>query len=229
MKTSYRLFLTTVTAASIISFAPSVSAQSYGSNTYYPPSCIFIDQMVSNPAITKSIEYVDNISPSDVKFQPGATVIARVKIKNSASISVQGIKITNTIPQYMSYFSGPGSLSSDGKVLTIDAGDLQPGEEKFFYITYKTASAESLPADKSVICVPNVMSAQGTACNRDEDTSQICIEKSTATKGGVNPVYQQQLQAVKTAPKAGPELGIVFLGLNAFVGAFGLALKRRSV
>lgn len=222
--------LVTLSFLGIIVMRPlNVSAQSYGSTPNTPSYCINIDQMVSNPAVTKTIEYIDNISPSDVKYQANSTLVARIKIKNVSNVVVPAVKVTNTIPQYVYYFAGPGSLSQDGRYLTIDAGDLQAGEEKYFYITYKTANIDQLPADKSIICVSNLISVQGSNCNRDEDSAQMCIEKPTVSKGGINPIYQEQLQAVKTAPKAGPEMGIALLGLNVLAGSFGYFLKKKLV
>lgn len=218
----------TLSLFSIITLSPmNVFAQSYGNTPNTPSYCINIDQMVSNPAVTKTIEYIDNISPSDAKYQANSTLVARIKIKNVSNVVVPAVKVTNTIPQYVYYFAGPGSLSQDGRILTIDAGDLQAGEEKYFYVTYKTANVDQLPADKSITCVSNLVSAQGSICNRDEDSAQMCIEKPIATKGGVNPIYQEQLQAVKTAPKAGPEMGAALLGLNAVVGSLGYFLKKK--
>ncbi|MEI7652807.1 MAG: hypothetical protein WCJ70_00815 [bacterium] len=223
-----KVALTTLSLLGIITLSPlNVFAQSYGNTPNTPSYCLNVDQMVSNPAVTKTIEYIDNISPSDTKYQANSTFVARMKIKNVSNVVVPAVKVTNTIPQYVYYFAGPGSLSQDGRVLTIDAGDLQAGEEKYFYVTYKTANADQLPADKSMVFVSNLISAQGSSCNRDEDAAQIGIEKLIITKGGVNPIYQEQLQAVKTAPKAGPEMGVALLGLNALVGSVGYFLKKK--
>lgn len=206
-----------------------VIAQSYG-GTPNTPDCLSIDKMVSNPAITNTIEYVDNISPSDVKYQANATAIARIKVKNTSNQIVPAVTVTDEIPSYLYYFAGPGVLSADGRILTIALGDLQAGEERYMYITYKTAQAGDMPADKSLICVINKVSVQGSICNRDEDSAQMCIEKSAVvTKGGINPTYTQQLQAVKTAPKAGPEMGIALLGINGLIGTIGYIIKKKSL
>ena len=228
MFTFKKTILSLLTISTLILVPTSqVIAQSYG-GTPNTPDCLSIDKMVSNPAITNTIEYVDNISPSDVKYQANATAIARIKVKNTSNQIVPAVTVTDEIPSYISYFAGPGVLSADGRILTIALGDLQAGEERYMYITYKTAQAGDMPSDKSLICVINKVSVQGSICNRDEDSAQMCIEKSV-TKGGINPTYTEQLQAVKTAPKAGPEMGIALLGLNGLIGTIGYILKKKSL
>ncbi len=228
MFTFKKTILTALAVSTMIVMpATQVIAQSYG-GTPNTPDCLSIDKMVSNPAIANTIEYVDNISPSDVKYQANATAIARIKVKNTSNQIVPAVTVTDEIPSYISYFAGPGVLSADGRILTISLGDLQAGEERYMYVTYKTARAEDMPYDKSLICVINKVTVQGSICNRDEDSAQMCIEKSV-TKGGVKSAYTEQLQAVKVAPKAGPEMGIALLGLNGLIGTVGYILKKKSL
>ncbi|MEI6327451.1 MAG: hypothetical protein WCO78_05035 [Candidatus Roizmanbacteria bacterium] len=212
-----------IAALFVVTPTTQVIAQSYG-GTPSNPNCLNIDKMVSNPAVTNTIEYVDNISPSDVKYQANSTAIARIKVKNTSNQVVPSVTVTDEIPSYLSYFAGPGVLSADGRILTIALGDLQTGEERYVYITYKTARPEDMPYDKSLICVINKVYAQGSICNRAEDTAQMCIEKNV-----INVTYTDQLKAVKTAPKAGPEMGIALLGLNGLIGTIGYILKKKSL
>jgi hypothetical protein len=54
--------LATLSLLSMIALSPiNVFAQSYGNTPNTPSYCLNIDQMVSNPAVTKTIEYIDNI------------------------------------------------------------------------------------------------------------------------------------------------------------------------
>lgn len=204
---------------------PAVQAESYGGVTT-TPNCLEIDETVSNPAVTNTLEYVDNIAPGDTKYQPNTTLVARIKVKNTSNQLVPAVHISNDIPQYVTYFAGPGVVTDGGHRLDMDIGDIQAGEEKYYYITYKTATTEELPADRSIICVTNKVVAQGAICNRDEDSSQLCIEKQVLGTT-VNQNYAQQLQSVKVAPKAGTEMGLILLGLNGIVGALGFALKKK--
>jgi len=48
----------------------------------------------------------------------------------------------------------------------------------------------------------------------DDDTAQLCIEK--------------QVLGVKTVPKAGPEMGLVILGLNVLTAVLGLAIRKKT-
>ena len=228
MKKLLKIFLSFVVVQIVVATSQTTFAQTYGGNTP-PTTCLTIDQTVSNPAIMQTIEYVDNISPSDVKYQPNGIIIARIRVKNVSSIVVPAVTITNTIPSYVNYFAGPGTLSADGRILAISLGDMQPGEERYAYVTYKVVGADALPSDRSIVCVLNKVAVQGSTCNRDEDSAQLCIEKRGS--GGtttISPDYIQQLNAVKTAPKAGPELGLALISFNGIAATVGYFIKKRS-
>jgi hypothetical protein len=77
------------TLSTIMLFAVSVSLSSvpvsagmYGGYGGSPPyDCLSADQTVSNPAITKTIEYIDNITPQGAKYKPNQALYARIKVK----------------------------------------------------------------------------------------------------------------------------------------------------
>lgn len=203
---------------------PSVNAGTYGAYGGGEPStnCLSIDQTVSNPAIAKTIEYVDNITPQGAKYKPNQALYARVKVKNVGSVLATNVQITNEIPQCFSYIGGPGSLNKGGNVLTIPVGDLQPQEEKVFYITYKVGEPTCFP-NKPLFCVVNKMTLSADVCSASQDHAQLCVEPQVLglTKGGV-PI------TVSETPDSGPEYGIVLLGAQLAIAGAGIYLKKRS-
>ncbi len=204
-----------------------VSADSYGSYGGYgggPPSdCLSIDQTVSNPEITKTIEYIDNITPQSAKYKPNQALYARIKVKNVGSVLVPNVTITNEIPKCFSYIGGPGSLNKGGTTLTIPVGDLNSQEERVIYITYKVGDSTCFP-NKPVFCALNKMRMQGDTCNAVEDNAQLCVEPQVlglTTKGGM-PID------VKQTPDSGPEFGMLLVGAQLALAGVGIYLKKRS-
>ena len=90
--------LVLLTLSTILLFLPKiVSADSgqYGQYGQYgssaPTQSILIDKQVSRPVVTTKggviqYDYVDNLTPSDVRFQPGAFIYFRIKIKRLTRI-----------------------------------------------------------------------------------------------------------------------------------------------
>jgi hypothetical protein len=228
MKTaSKNILVATLSAITIINFAvPVLAGSSYGAYGGYggsPPSdCLSIDQTVSNPAITKTIEYIDNITPQSAKYKPNQALYARIKVKNNGNEIVPNVIITNEIPKCFTYIGGPGSLNKGGNVLSISIGDMNPQEEKVNYVTYKVGEPTCFP-NQPIYCAINKMSVQGDICNAVEDNAQLCVEPQVLglTKGGL-PID------VKETPDSGPEFGILLVGAQLALAGTGIYLKKRS-
>jgi len=202
--------------------ASSGSYGAYGGGSSQGGDCLSLDQMVSNPAVTTQIEYIDNILPQGAKYKPNQAFYARVKVKNTGRIVAPDVVVTNEIPKCFTYIGGPGSLNKGGNVLTIDIGDLQPQEEHVLYITYKVGDATCFP-NQPVYCATNKMRAVTDVCNPVEDHAQLCVEPQVLglTKGGM-PIDLQE------TPQAGPANLIFVLAGQIALGAFGLFLKNRA-
>ena len=227
MKTaSKNILIVTLSVITIMVSAVPVSAGSYGSYGGYggsPPSdCLSIDQTVSNPAITKTIEYIDNITPQGAKYKPNQALYARVKVKNNGNEIVPNVVIMNEIPKCFTYIGGPGSLNKGGNVLTISIGDMNPQEEKVNYVTYKVGEPTCFP-NQPIYCATNKMTVQGDICNAVEDNAQLCVEPQVLglTKGGL-PID------VKETPDSGPEFGMLLVGAQLALAGAGIYLKKRS-
>jgi len=222
MKIHLKNFITLIIFTILFASNTSIAfAGSYGyGNVTSTPDCFTIDQMVNNPAISKSIEYIDNILATGVKYQPNQAVIAKITIKNTSNQIVPNVIVTNDIPKCFTYIAGPGSLNKGGNVLTIPVGDLKAQEQKVMFVTYKAGDPSCYP-NQAIYCVTNKMRAQGDVCNVAEDNSQLCIENTPTfmTKGGV-PISQ--------TPTTGPEFSYLFVTIQAIIGGIGYVFVKKS-
>ncbi|MEX1052403.1 MAG: hypothetical protein WEC80_00980 [Patescibacteria group bacterium] len=177
---------------------------------------ILLDKKVGKPFQSKggsSIDYLDNLSSSDFRFDPGQEVLFKITVKNTSDAKLYGITVSEFVPSYLTKVLGPGSYSSENRTITINAGDFAKGEEKTYSFTFKIAGQEALPSDKGVICLVNKAQASGDSVF-DEDTSQFCIEK--------------QVVGVKEVPAAGPGLGLGLLVLQGLGVGTGIWLRKRN-
>ncbi len=183
-----------------------------------PVESILVDKQVSKPVTktkggTLSYEYVDNLTPSDVRFQPGMDIYFKVRVKNTSAITLNNVMITDKIPWYLEPIEGPGTFDSASRSITFNAGSFKPEEEKVFYVKMQWFSQDKLPADRGLMCASNYVRAYTNNAS-DDDTAQACVEK--------------QVLAVKVAPKAGPEMGILLLAGQLGMLGVGLKLKKKA-
>ncbi|MBI2051837.1 DUF11 domain-containing protein [Candidatus Roizmanbacteria bacterium] len=197
--------------------AVSASAQQYG--PYQAPAApsILVEKMVGKPTITKggvtTSDFVDNLSPSDPRFRSEQEVDFRVSVKNPTDTMLNNVVVKDFLPDFVTVLEGPGSFDASSKTITVSVGTLAPQEEKVFLIKAKVVSQNQLPADQSIVCVVNRVTAQANGAS-DEDTAQFCIEK--------------EVVGAQEVPAAGPELGLALLAVNAAALAAGLYLRKRA-
>lgn len=199
--------------------ASTVSAQygQYGQPA--PVESILIDKQVSRPAVkskggTLQYEYVDNLTPSDVRFQPGMEIMFKLRVKNTSAVTLSQVSVTDKVPWYLEPVEGPGTYDANARTVSFDAGSFKPGEEKVYYLKMQWFAQDKLPADRGLMCVSNYARAYSHNAS-DDDTAQACVEK--------------QVVNVKQAPKAGPEMGIMLaLGQLGMLGV-GLKLRKKLV
>lgn len=184
-----------------------------------PVQSILIDKQVGKPNGTTTkggtvqVEYVDNLTPSDVRFRPGMEVNFRIKVKNTSQVVLTSVIVTDKVPVYVEPIEGPGTFDSGNRTISFDAGGFAPDQEKVFFLKMQLYGQDKLPADKGLMCITNYAKAS-TGNTVDDDTAQFCIEK--------------EVIGVKQAPKAGPEMGILLLAGQLGLLGFGITLKRKS-
>lgn len=199
--------------------ASPVSAQygQYGQPA--PVESILIDKQVSKPVTqtkggTLQYEYVDNLTPSDVRFQPGQYIYFKLRVKNTSSVTLNNVMVTDKVPWYLDPIEGPGTYDANSRVISFNAGTFNPSEEKTFYFKMQWFSQDKLPADRGLMCVSNYARAY-TNNTSDDDTAQACVEK--------------QVVGVKQAPKAGPEMNILMLMGELSMLGLGFKLRKKLV
>lgn len=215
-----RLSAFLIATISFLILASTVSAQygqygPYGGNE--PSLSIVVDKMVGKPTMTKGgqtdADYVDNLSPSDTRFQPGSEVLFKVKVRNTSDSKLTNITVTDMLPEYVEQVAGKGAFNPESREIVIAAGDFEPDEEKEYIITVKVFAQDKLPADKGLMCLVNKAQA-GNDQVSDEDTAQFCVEK--------------EVLGVTSVPSAGPEMGLVLISGQIAALGLGMYLKKKT-
>ena len=181
-----------------------------------PAQTILIDKMYGKPtAPTKggviNVEYVDNLTPSDPRFKPGAEVMFRLKVKNTSTIAITDVTVKDFVPTYMEPIEGPGTFDSTNRIITFPTGSFNPNEEKTYYVKMQLYTQEKMPADKGLFCLTNKSQVYNNYTS-DDDSAQFCVEK--------------QVMGVKKAPESGPEAGILILGANTLLAGIGYGINK---
>lgn len=181
-----------------------------------PSYSIVVDKMVSNPQTTKggSLQYVDNLIPSDPRFASGQDVWFKIKIKNTSNINLQAVEVKDYVPEFILPLEGPGKWYPDTRTIVWNAGDFNIDEEKTYYLKMRVYDQSLLPADKGLFCLINKVEVKNNVVY-DDDTAQFCIEK--------------QVIGVQKVPSAGPEMGLALLAGNLLLAGVGIRLKNTKI
>ncbi len=214
----HKILFTILLAALLFIKTPAVLADygQYGGTV--TPQTILIDKFVSKPYTTtkggtSTIEYVDNLTPSDPRFKAGAEVMFKLVVKNTSTITINNVTVKDFVPGYVEPIEGPGNYDSNSRTITFNAGDFAANEEKVYYLKMQLVPQANMPADKGLFCLTNKAQAYNDNAS-DEDTAQFCIEK--------------EVIGVKKAPAAGPEMGIALAGAQMALIGLGIGLKKKS-
>lgn len=222
------LFRSTLIIIAATAFLAIPSYAQYGQyGAAVPSQGITVNKLVGKPgAQTKGstipLEFVDNLSISDVRFKPGQDVFFQVRVKNVSGTNLTNAVLKDFLPSFLDPIEGPGNFDGNSRIITVDIGNFAPGEEKVFTFKMRIFPQDKLPADKGVICLTNKVQASGTVvtpqpkADPDTDTAQFCLEKEVA--GGVT-----------TVPSAGPGLGLPLLALETTILAFGIYLRKKTI
>lgn len=207
--------LSIIVAFFVIAKASLADYGQYGSTYSYS---ISLDKMVSKPNTSttnyNSVEYVDNLSPSDPRFKPDQYIYFKIRVKNTSTDRLINVTVKDYVPAYLSPVEGPGNWDSTNRIVSWNAGDFNIDEEKVYYLKMQLYSQKDLPSDKSLICLVNKARAENEK-TANEDAAQYCLEK--------------QVLGVSKVPSAGPELGILLFGGELMVLGTGLFLKKKSL
>ena len=182
----------------------------YGGGVQCPrPGQVLLDKKVRNPATGI---FVDNLGLSDPKYRPAWIVTFRIFVKNPGDETLTNVTVTDKLPSFVDYMSGPGSYDSVNRTVTFNVANLGGGATQTYDIKGRVVHSAVLPAEKQVVCPVNVADARVNS-QADHDEAQFCIEKELV---------------VPTVPKTGPEHWILSFGGLAATMIAGLYLKKKA-
>ena len=189
----------------------------YGGGQVCPTTLQFsIDKKVLAP--TKGGSFVDNLGFNDAKFQPGDQVSFKITLKNTGDKTIDQITVVDTLPSYLSFNSGPGTVSNN--VVTYIIKNLAVGATNEQTIVLNIANADALPKDQGVMCLTNNVKGNDNQSDVANDSSAFCIQKEAMTPKVFTTVPP------KSIPNTGPEM-LPLLGLIP-AGIAGFTLRRKS-
>lgn len=158
-----------------------VLAQYYGIRDPAPvpvSDIIAVDKIVQHPGTG---EFVDNLSASYYRFDPGEEVVFAVWITNTSDNSLESVMVVDTYPPGIIPVSGFESHDAGSRTITYTIPALAPGEKHTQEIKMRVVSADALAGD--ITCETN----QALATVGDEkagDTSTYCIANPHNPDGG---------------------------------------------
>jgi hypothetical protein len=216
---------------------------------------ITVDKTVSRFANTdlNTVEYVDNLSPSDNKFKAGDSISFKFRIKNNTNEAAPNARLEDSVPAYVEPQNGVYGWDNASRMIRIAVGTLNPGEEKVYIIPMRVVSQDQLPASPDMLCVVNRVLA---ACDQasGEDAAQFCISNPprptvtptitptptatltptptstpapTSTPGPTATPTPTPVPKATVVPKTGPTGGIFLAVFELLALGTGVAIKRR--
>ena len=232
MNKTKTLILSTLVAVAFLLSAPAVFAATTCTPIYGGgQSCVqsgnlLIDKKVQNP---QNNAFVDNLGVNDPRYAPNQKVNFQITVTNTGSTTFGKVSIQDTLPQYVFLANGNTSM---------EVTDLKPNDSRTIMLVGQVVDASQLPANQSVICVLNQVTANADNQN-SSDNAQFCIEKagqsvtvttqpaattpSGTTKGGIK-VFPQS--TVTKTPPTGPEAFALFALIPS--AGLGYFLRKRS-
>lgn len=224
---------TVLITAALMALPTTAFAAGYGDTGYGSPcqpiyggtSCqnskLSIDKTVQNPSTNS---YVDNMSLSDTKFTPEATVMFHITVTNTGDTTLSNVKAVDSFPQNLTFVSGNGYFDTNARTFTMTIDSLKPGASQTFELKAQIAKESDLPAS-AVFCLVNTASVTDGTTPTAVDNTQFCVQKTPGqtTKGGL-PIYPSQ--PVKSTPSTGAE-GLIVMSLPSLLGA-GMFLRKKA-
>lgn len=220
------IFLSIAIVATFFLATPAFADNGYGApctQSYGQPCAvaqsIIVNKEVQNPA---NGDYVDNLGTNDAKYSPMQQVNFRISVTNTGNTTLSDVKVTDTLPNYVTFVSGAGTFDASTKKLTFHVMDLKAGETRSFSLVAKTVAANDLPNNQGITCVTNNVVATSNGMETS-DNAQFCIQTQATTKGGT-PVYPAP-KVTKT-----PATGAESFALIGFIPSAlaGLLLRKRT-
>lgn len=179
------------------------------------PAAVFADQYgggkVTQISLNKTVRdpstgnFVDNLGVDTSRFAAGDTVTYRLVITNSGDTSFGFVDVTDTLPSFLEFVSGPGSFNASNRQVTFRLENVTPGSSQTRDIVTRVVAKENLPSDSGVFCIVNAASVVTNDNRTASDTAQVCVGQ---------PVPGKPVKVIKALPNTG-SYEIIVLGLLA--------------
>ena len=169
-------------------------------------------------------DFVDNLNINDAKYSADQTVPFKIIITNTGNTKIGHMKVTDTLPSYLTYVSGGGTWDQNARTITFDLNDLDAGRAQQYVINVKVVADNQLPQDQGSVCVVNQANAIEDSGVKASDSSQVCITRQAIPQKSTPEVFTTV--PVKKIPNTGPEM-LSLLGLIP-AGIAGLMLRKKS-
>ncbi|MFA6814586.1 MAG: hypothetical protein WCR60_03510 [Patescibacteria group bacterium] len=154
----------------------------YGGGEVCENGDISLDKKVFNP---EANEYWDNIAASSYTFAPEQEVKFRLRIKNTADVEVDGVRLKDDFARlidYMVYIGADGKeypVEFKDNVLKFDFDDVAADEEITVYFNAHFKGGSDLPVGTT--CITNKAEAYSREDDvSDSDYASFCVKTDEA-------------------------------------------------
>jgi len=218
-------FLAVITALILIpfktAFADTACTPIYGGGqNCVTTGNIGISKTVKNP---QTGGFVANLSVNDPKYTSGQTVTFQVTVTNNDS-NTNTITVTDTLPQFFTFVSGPGTFNSGTNTLTWTVTGLEVSKSQTFNVSGTVTG--SIPTIGN-ICAVNQVSATSNNGDNASANSQFCITNAP-TPTPVPPVVALPVKVTVTPPTGPEALPLLALIPGALTGLGLIRLSKKS-
>lgn len=220
-KTLYTILISTILLGALSVFPAKAYAECqavYGGGQTCTSSAFTIQKFVLKPGGS----FVNNLGINDPKFAQLQTVSFEIVITNTGSENIATLNVVDTLPQFVTFVSGPGTFNSSNQTLSFTISNLGVGQSQTVFIDTKVVASGNLPANQATTCMTNNVNANDNNGDTGNASSNFCVQQTVL--GASQPVLP--VPTVKTTPATGPEMLPLAL---LFPGALGgLFLRRKS-
>jgi fimbrial isopeptide formation D2 family protein len=181
---------------------------------------IGISKSVMNPSTGG---FVANLSVNDPKYNSGQTVNFQVTVTNNDS-EANTITVTDTLPQFFHFVSGPGTFNSGNNTLTWTVTGLGVGQSQTFTVSGTVTGNIPTTGD---VCTVNQVAATSNNGDNANASSQYCITNAP-TPTPVAPSVVPPTKITTTPPTGSESLALLALMPGALAGLGFIRLSKKS-
>lgn len=201
-----QIFLIIGLAISIFGLTAKDAIASYQYGESEPHRQIVVDKKI------KSIDqnyWSDNLSSDNILFSADELVFFKIYVKNTGDEVLKNITLIDYIPEYTKYILSDGKFNSDENRTDWTIDQLNPGEEKEYFLRVQVKDSNTLPQGDVLVSI-NKAKVAAESGESDEDTAQFPIST--------------QILAAKL-PEAGSN-GLLKIIAAAIIGGVGIIARK---